>query len=173
MKESNLQEAKFIKYLESCKGLIIKVARVYCYDAEDRKDLTQDIILQLWKSFPKYDVTYAITTWTYRIALNVSISFLRKTKKRHSTHADYVQHFEIFNFEDVAPDEKLEHIYKFIEGLKSIDKAIMILFMEGCKNKEISAVTGMTDSNISTRKERVKNKLKKYFETQQKHYNEI
>ena len=98
MKESNLQEAEFIKYLESCKGLLVKVARIYCYDAEDRKDLIQDIILQLWKSFPKYDNTYAITTWTYRIALNVSISFLRKATKRHSAHAGYIQHFEIFHF---------------------------------------------------------------------------
>ena len=84
-----------------------------------------------------------------------------------------MQHVEIFHVEDVAPDEKLEHIYKFIEELKPIDKAIMILFLEGCKNKEISAVTGMTDSNISTRKERIKNKLKQYFETHQPHYNEI
>ena len=82
MRKSESQEALFIEYLEGVKILIIKVARVYCRNEEDRKDLIQDIILQLWKSYPKYNNTYAVSTWTYRIAINVSISFLRKSATR-------------------------------------------------------------------------------------------
>ncbi|HEV8081894.1 MAG TPA: sigma-70 family RNA polymerase sigma factor [Chitinophagaceae bacterium] len=173
MKESKLQEIHFIEYLESCKKLIIKVSRIYCKDPEDRKDLIQDIILQLWRSYPKYDKAYAISTWTYRIALNVSISFLRKAKTRNSIYTSYQQQAEYFHIDDTVTDSNLEQLYNFIELLKPIDKALMILQLEGCKNKEISSVMGMSDTNISTRKQRIKDKLKLYFETYKQQYNEI
>ncbi len=173
MKETKLQEANFIEYLESCKKLIIKVARIYCKDPEDRKDLIQDIVLQLWKSYPKYDKAFAISTWTYRIALNVSISFLRKAITRLNTHKLYGQQVNWVHVDDVTTDPNLEQLYNFIGELKPIDKAIMILYLEGCKNKEISSVMGMSYTNISTRKERIKQRLKLYFETYKQQYNEI
>ncbi|MEP6584065.1 MAG: sigma-70 family RNA polymerase sigma factor [Ginsengibacter sp.] len=166
VEELKLQDSDFIEYLESCKKLIFKVARIYCKDPEDRKDLVQDITLQLWKSYNKYDKAYAISTWTYRIALNVSISHLRKTKTRQSLLSSYSQQSEFLHLDDVVVDENLEHLYKFIESLKPIDKALMVLHMEGCKSKEISTVLGMSETNISTRKQRIKEKLKLYFETQ-------
>ena len=165
MKESKSQETLFIEYIEGYKKLIAKVARVYCSDAEDRKDLIQDIILQLWRSFSKYNEAYSISTWTYRIAINVSISFLRKATTRNSTHSTYQQQNEFLQIHDTAIDEKLEQLYHFIDLLKPMDKAIIILYMEGCKNKEISRVMGMSVSNISTRKHRIKEELKSYFET--------
>ncbi len=173
MKESKQYEERFIEYLESCKKLIIKIARIYCKDTEDRKDLVQDIILQLWKSFPKYDSTYAITTWTCRIALNVSISFLRKATSRYHKLKSYQEQVEMFEVSDTVVDEDLEKLYTFIELLKPTDKAIIILYLEGCKNKEISSIMGMSDTNISTRKQRIQDKMKLYFETNKQQYNEI
>ncbi len=164
MKKSELAEDLFIEYLESCKKLIFKIARIYCHDPEDRKDLIQDIILQLWKSFPKYDKTYAISTWTYRIALNVSISFLRKSKSRQNKLDSYQHHVEFLHTDDTITNDNLEQLYHFIDLLKPIDKAIIILYLEGCKNKEISLVMGMSETNISTRKQRIQDQLKLYFE---------
>jgi RNA polymerase sigma factor (sigma-70 family) len=165
LKESKSQEALFVEYLEGYKKLIAKVARVYCIDSEVRKDLIQDIILQLWRSFPNYDNTYSISTWTYRIALNVSISFLRKATSRTKTHSVYQDHIEFFETNDEVIDEKLEQLYRFIDLLKPVDKAIIILHLEGCANKEISRVMGMSISNVSTKKQRIKEKLKTYFES--------
>ncbi len=165
MKKSNSQETRFIEYLEGYKKLIAKVARIYCIDTETRKDLIQDIILQLWKSFPNYDNTYSISTWTYRIAINVSISFLRKATTRSNTHSAYQQQMELLQMNDAVVDEKLEQLYRFIDLLKPLDKAIIILYLEACENKEISRVMGMSVSNVSTRKQRIKEKLKLYFES--------
>lgn len=165
MEETKSHDAVFIEYLEGYKKLIAKVARIYCKDSEERKDLIQEIIIQLWKSFPKYDKTYSISTWTYRIAINVSISYLRKATSRKNNHNDYLQQNELMQTEDRVTDEKLEQLYRFIELLKPIDKAIIILYMEGCSNKEISEVMGITVTNVSTRKLRVKEELKMYFET--------
>ncbi len=86
---------------------------------------------------------------------------------------NYRRQFDVFQIDDDDTNENLEQLYKFIEMLKPIDKAIMILYLEGCKNKEISSVMGMTDTNVSTRKERITLKLKKYFEPYKKQYNEI
>ena len=163
MKES--QEALFTEYLEGYKKLIIKVARIYCIDPEDRKDLIQDIIVQLWKSFPKYDPTFSVSTWTYRIAINVSISHLRKVATRTKTQNSYHKENELLQITDTHIDENLEQLYRFIDLLKPIDKAIIILYLEGCKIKEISSVMGMSVTNISTKKQRIKEELKTYFES--------
>ena len=163
MKES--QEALFTEYLEGYKKLIIKVARIYCIDPDDRKDLIQDIIVQLWKSFPKYDRTFSVSTWTYRIAINVSISHLRKVATRTKTQNSYHQENELLQITDTHIDENLEQLYRFIDLLKPIDKAIIILYLEGCKNKEISSVMGMSVTNISTKKQRIKEELKTYFKS--------
>jgi RNA polymerase sigma-70 factor (ECF subfamily) len=163
LQESKSQESLFTEYLESYKKLIFKVARAYCNDEEDRKDLVQDIILQLWKSYAKYDSSYAISTWTYRIAINVSISFLRKKTSRKKTHTSYQQESNLMLVNDPLIDEKLDQLYLFINLLKPIDKALIILYLEGCKNKEISTIMGMSESNVSTKKQRIIAELKKYF----------
>lgn len=165
MKELKSQDEGFIEYLEAYKKLIAKVARIYCKDTEDRKDLIQDIIIQLWKSYPKYDKTYAISTWTYRIAINVSISYLRKTTSRNNTRTGYLMYDELMQTEDSEIDKKLEQLYRFIELLKPISKAIIILYLEGCSNKDIAEVMGISVTNVSTRKLRIKEELKIYFET--------
>ncbi len=163
MEES--QETRFAEYLEGYKKLIVKVARIYCHDPEERKDLIQDIIVQLWKSFQSYDNTYAISTWTYRIALNVSISFLRKSTTRKKTHTGYHQQAEWLNVTDTVADQKLEQLYRFIDLLKPIDKGIIILYLEGCKAREIADVMGMSITNVSTKKQRITEELKSYFKT--------
>ena len=173
MKELKTQESEFIEYLEEYKKLIAKVARIYCKNPEDQKDLIQEIIIQLWKSFPKYDKTFSVSTWTYRIALNVSISYLRKTSSRTKNHRIFLQENDLMHTEDPVVDDKMVQLYLFIERLKPIDKAIIILSLENCSNKEISEVMGMTASNVSTRKLRIKEELKNYFETAKNHKDEI
>ena len=156
-------DTQFTEYLEHYKKLISKVARIYCFSDFDRKDLIQDIILQLWKSFSKYDDSFALSTWTYRIALNVSISHFRKSSSRSETHEAFHKQLQYLTIEEDIIDENLALLYSFIELLKPIDKAIMVLYMEGCKNKEIADVTGMSLSNISTKKLRIKEELKEHF----------
>lgn len=165
MEELKSQEEEFVEYLEGYKKLIAKVARIYCNDAEDRRDLIQDIIIQLWKSFPRYNKNYSISTWTYRIAINVSISHLRKASGRMISRNDYLQNVELMQADDTPMDEQLEKLYRFIDLLKPINKAIIILHLEGCPTKEISEVMGMSVTNVSTRKLRIKEELKTYFET--------
>lgn len=154
------QEKKFIKFLDDYKNLILKVSSIYCRSAEDRKDLIQEIILQLWRSFPSYDNTFALSTWTYRIALNVSISYVRKTATRNKAIQAYKATLDLIQIEDVEINDQLKLLYDSIQFLKPFDKAIISLRLEGLKNKEIAKVLGISPSNVSTKLNRIKEELK-------------
>ena len=82
MSEKEKQQ-QFQKLIEQYKGILFKVARTYCQQEEDRQDLIQEIRIQVWRSLDKYNDKYQISTWLYRISLNVAISFYRKNAKRH------------------------------------------------------------------------------------------
>lgn len=158
-------EQEFTDYLEGYKKLIIKVAGAYCSDFEERKDLMQDIILQLWRAYPSYDGTAALSTWTYRIALNVSISYLRKETARRKRDDRYYQELDVLHWENPIVEERMEQLYRVIDQLMPLDKAVLILSLEGCKNTEIAEVMGMSPSNVSTRLYRIKEKLKSFVTT--------
>jgi RNA polymerase sigma-70 factor (ECF subfamily) len=165
VKNQPLQEAQFLEVLESHKKLVFKIANTYCQDKEDRKDLIQEIVLQLWKSFPKYDALYAISTWIYRIALNVSISFLRKEKTRRNVSLSngnaILEMTAEEETETLKPEIRL--LQHFISRLNQLDKALMILYLEEKSHEEISQILGISKSNVGTRIGRIKQKLKENF----------
>jgi RNA polymerase sigma-70 factor, ECF subfamily len=159
------KELQFTEYINSHKNLIFKVASVYCYNTEERKDLVQEIVLQLWKSFPRYDSSFKFSTWAYRIALNVCISYVRKTIVRNKTIKEYKEFIEVDIVESCQECENLNRLYKVFEILKPIERAIITLNLEGCSNKEIAEIIGITPTNVSTRILRIKNKLKNHLIT--------
>jgi len=157
-------DRKFITFINSHKKLILKIANVYCFDKEERKDLVQEIILQLWRSFPNYNSEFKLSTWAYRIALNVCISYVRKTTVRNKALLEYKAIIEWREIEaSPQDDENLRKIYQALEILKSIEKAIITLHLDGCSNQEIAEIIGISPSNVSTRILRIKNKLKQHL----------
>lgn len=154
------QELQFTEYINSHKNLILKVVSVYCYDSDERKDLVQEIVLQLWRSFPKYNSSFKFSTWAYRIALNVCISYVRKSIVRDKAIKEYKEFIEVDITENSKESENLQRLYKVFEILKPIERAIITLNLEGCSNKEIAEIIGISANNVSTRILRIKNKLK-------------
>jgi RNA polymerase sigma factor (sigma-70 family) len=160
--ENSTLHARFLTYLEAHKKLIVKVASAYCAETEERKDLIQEISLNLWKAYPNYDASVALSTWTYRIALNVSISFLRKETSRKKKEKQYEQEKDLLEWHNPILDERLEQLYRIIDQLKPLDKALIILSLEGCKNTEIADVMGMSPTNVSTKLYRIREQLKSF-----------
>lgn len=154
------QQQAFEQFLETHKQLIVKVAGIYCGDPEQRKDLVQDIILQLWKSFPSYNKDFALSTWMYRIALNVSISSLRKESTRKKTYEGLHQQGDLLYHQDPLMEERLQMLYQHMEQLKPMEKAMLILHLDGRKHTEIADILGITVSNVSTKIHRIKVLLK-------------
>lgn len=165
MKDKTIMEREFLEILEKNKKLIFKIANIYGKNEDEIKDLVQEITLQLWKSFPDYNPKFAISTWMYRIALNVSISFYRKEKSRKKVHQEIEQQTQILYWEEQIPDDQLKLLYQFIEQLKAFEKAIIILYLEEKKNYEIAEIMGISATNVSTKLNRIKTKLSKNFKT--------
>ncbi len=155
-------EIEFSKRIEESQGIIHKVCRMYCDNEEHRKDLFQEILIQLWKSYPSFKGDSKFSTWMYRVAINVSIQDLRKTKKKQQLF------FQTNQFKDAsveqkseAIDEKLKLMHMAISGLNKVEKAIVMLHLEEKSNEEIADIVGITQNYVRVKMNRIKTKLSK------------
>ena len=155
----------FLSVIEANKGIIYKIANSYCKDPEDRKDLFQEIVSQLWRSFDKYSDQYKYSTWIYRIALNVAISFFRKENRRKSVSSPLSESvFSLMDFDETKEMESnLRLLQQFIQELKDLDKALMLLYLEEKSHSEIAEIIGITETNVATKIGRIKLLLKQKF----------
>lgn len=155
----------FLSVIETNKGIIYKIANLYCKDTEDRKDLAQEIVLKLWKSFDSYNKQFKPSTWIYRVSLNTAISFYRKEKLRRKINSPFYE--SIFNIADLVENKQTEQntllLNQFITELKELDKALMLLYLEEKSQKEIAAIIGITETNVATKIGRLKALLKNKF----------
>ena len=156
---------EFAALLNRHKGILYKVANAYCRDEEDRKDLIQEIILQLWRSWGKYDPTYQQSTWVYRIALNVSISFYRQEKRRKAATAPLSDEILAVPNESESGElqEDIRLLYQFINQLPALHRALMILYLDQKTYQEIAEILGITTTNVATKISRIKKTLKHQF----------
>jgi RNA polymerase sigma factor (sigma-70 family) len=157
----------FLSVIESNKGIIYKIANAYCKNTEDKKDLVQEIILRLWQAFEQYNDQYKYSTWIYRIALNTAISNYRKEKVREK-HLYPAISETFFDFKAISYREEEEEyacklLHQFIQELKELDKALMLLYLEGKSYHEIAEIIGISESNVGTKIGRIKVALKNKF----------
>ena len=149
------------------KGIIYKISNAYCKDQEERKDLVQEIIIHLWKSFDSYDSTYKASTWIYRIALNVAISYYRKERTRKKKTSSFAP--ELICEQDLEEcdgrEQKLIILHQFVNTLDELNRALIILYLEDKPYREIADILGISETNVGTKIGRIKEKLRKHFQT--------
>ncbi|WP_419226793.1 RNA polymerase sigma factor [Alteromonas marina] len=151
----------YLDIIERHKGIVFKVARSYCSNEFDREDLVQEILAQIWRSLDTYNDSFKITTWMYRVALNVAISFYRKDKTTAYKHTEIEDKLMSYDMEaERANEQSLNELYTFINELSSVDKAVFLMYLEGESQSEIAANLKITVSNVSTKISRIKQKLK-------------
>jgi len=154
------KEEEFVRIIKEHEGVIFKITSLYTDNRDDQKDLYQDVVYQLWKSFDSFRAEAKISTWMYRIALNTALTRLKKSKRMgNSVSMDTVvmQQTENYNPEF---EEKLKLLYAHIKQLNVLEKGLMLLLLEGKKYDDISEITGLSPSNVATRISRIKQKLK-------------
>lgn len=163
--DRNKKSERFLDVIQSNKGIFYKIANSYCRHVEDRKDLIQEIIIQLWKSFDNYDDSFKHSTWIYRISLNVAISFYRKENTRKKNLNPLTEGIIIFADDDDFEEKEggLNRLQEMISQLKDLDKALMLLYLEEKNHKEISQIIGISETNVATKINRIKNSLKQKF----------
>lgn len=161
MTDDKLKE-QFLEILDKNIGILIKLSRVYTNVAQDRDDLINDITLELWKSFKSFNGNSKISTWIYRVAINTSMNYKRK-KRNDSMFVSLTD----FKKEEVFPwlaeqenSSELEILYSCIDELNDINKAIILLYLDGNSHEEISEIMGISKTNVGTRIARIKDQIK-------------
>jgi len=149
-------EEHFQNLLEEHKKIIYKVSNLYCKNHDDREDLAQEIAIQLWRSFPSFDERCRFSTWMYRIALNVAISFYRRENTR--TRYIFSDNERLLNAidETASEPEHMQPLYQFIESLDALNRALVLLYLDGNSYLEIAEVLGISETNVATKLSRLK-----------------
>ena len=162
------KEEEFIKIFKANVGVVIKIAKAYTNTLHDREDLISDIVTELWWSFDTFKGQSAVSTWIYRVALNISMNFNRK-KKRDSLFtfwSDSKQFESLCLFTEEDDTSETELLYRSIEQLDAINKAIILLYLDGKTHEEIALITGISKTNVGTRIGRIKEQIKKIIHQQ-------
>lgn len=163
--EIKTKDKEFTRLIKENKGIIYKICNSYCADKDDREDLAQEIVYNLWKSFDSFNTNFKFSTWMYRIALNVAISFYRQEKKlkNHDSISENLIVFEENPEDKNEVENNLSLLQEFINELKEIDKAIILLYLDDKSQKEMAEITGFTETNVATKINRIKEKLRIKF----------
>lgn len=148
-------ERGFLDMVKSNERIIYKIISFYTNPSQSTNDLYQEVILNLWKAYPSFRGESKISTWLYRIALNTCLTFFRRSNK-------HIQYTELAIDIPYIPDynDDIKELYKLINRLDKIDKALVLLYLDEKSYKEISEITGLSVTNVATKLSRIKEKLK-------------
>lgn len=154
----NQQETAFAQLVREQKSTIYTVCYMFSNDQDEVADLFQEVLVNLWKSFPTFEGRSDVRTWVYRVALNVCVSLDRKKKRRKTVPLT----MDVNPYEDENPNSKqMELLRKRINKLGPFDRAIIMLWLENMSYDEIGQVVGISTKNVSVRLYRIKEELKK------------
>lgn len=159
-------EKEFLEQIESHKGVIFKISKMYMDHTDDQKDLFQEITLQVWKAYPSFEGKSKFSTWLYRVALNTAIIFLKSEKKRSFIKNDAVENISIRAEEyDDDQEAKTAVMYKAINQLNRIDKALIFYYLQNYSGKDIAENMGISEVNARVKLNRAKEKLKQLIQS--------
>ena len=168
----------FMDWLENHKASVIQVARAYTYNSEEGQDLAQEILLQAWRSLPKFEGRSSPATWFYRVALHTAMNW-RRNDERRRTHQQPLEvqtllSGSVDSRQQAEQRETIEQLYKAIHQLSKSDIALVLLYLDQLSYREMAAVLGISESNVGVRLSRAKKALVNLMnlETTERQHNE-
>lgn len=151
-------EKEFLEIIQDYQKIIYKICRVYRDNREDQEDLFQEIVYQLWKAYPGFKRESKVSSWIYRIALNTAIAIYRKSKIAIDYYQDFPEHIHPSGEKTISENEG--RLFWALRKLNDSEKAVISLYLEDFSYQEIADITGLSESNVGVRLNRIKNKLK-------------
>jgi RNA polymerase sigma-70 factor, ECF subfamily len=152
-------EKEFETRINEHEAMIHKICRIYAYTEADRQDLFQEIVIHLWKAYPKFKGASKFSTWLYRVAINTAITALRKQKNFVTSYEPELLPAHLAD-ESGPEEEQWQQLYKAIGKLNEIEKAIVMLYMEDRSYEEMEDVLGISQGNLRVKMTRIKDKLR-------------
>lgn len=154
-----MNETQFLQLIDQHQGIIFKICRLYRDTKEDREDLFQEIVFQLWKSLPGYSARASFTTWMYRVALTTAIAVFRKKQPRIVYTAALPEHTLGPRPENPAAEQLMQTLKQLNDG----EKALIALYLEDLSYQEIAEITGISENYVGVKLNRIKQKLAKLW----------
>lgn len=161
-----VKEKEFLARIEQHKGILYKVSKMYMDNKDDQDDLFQEIVCQLWKAYDSFKGESQFSTWMYRVAINTSIVFLKKEKRKVDKYEITTSNIKDDEEDSQLKESQIEHFYKAVQQLDKIDKAIIFYQLEGYSHREISENLGISEGNARVKLNRAKEKLKEIIKNQ-------
>ena len=164
MNSTRVDEQKFLELVNENRNRILKVCRVYAWNAADQDDLYQEILFQIWRGLPALKENQFANTWLYRVAINTAISFVRKRTIRSDRvvyigHADLRRTIESRQATEQTSDDRIANLYTAIFKLDPLEKALVTLFLEDFTYEQMAEVTGISANNVGVMLHRARKKL--------------
>ncbi len=151
------KEQLFTDVVYAHRNIIYKVCYMYAPQGMV-EDYFQEVLCNIWSSFDQFDGRSKHSTWIYRIALYTCISFIRRKQPTSISLT-----FDLSSDEDSALKEQIEELHSIINRLGNLDRALILLWLDGYSYEEMTEITGLTLSNVSVKLMRAKDKIKKMF----------
>ena len=151
-------DSSFIQHINQNLGIAHKVCRIYFQDIDEREDVLQEMMYQLWRSYPRFDGRSKFSTWMYSVCLNTALTYRRRNKK-DKTESLSLMHQQIAEQPSGNEEEAIPLLFDAITTLSPVNKAVVLLYLENMSYEEIAAITGLTKSNVSVKLVRIKKEL--------------
>jgi RNA polymerase sigma-70 factor (ECF subfamily) len=157
-----LKEQEFIKEIDNCKGLILKLIGLYAYSFSDRNDIYQEILFNAWRGIKSFQGKSKFSTWLYQVALNTIFTYNRTSKKTMGKISD-IEDLIVPVAPQVEKREDIQRLYQAIRKLSEIDRIIITLNLEGYENPEIADILGISPNYVGVKLHRIKNQLQTFL----------
>lgn len=153
----------FARQLQAHHGIVATVAATYCRDPDDRADLAQEIAIQLWRAWPRYDPARRFSTWMYRIALNVAISAVRSAARRHRHAVPFDE--ALHDLADPVPpdplaEQQVRALQAFIHAQPPLDRALLLLYLDERSHRDMAEILGLSETNVATKISRLRQRIR-------------
>lgn len=165
MNNSNDKETCFLQLIETHKGILYKICRIYQDKKEEQQDLLQEMILQLWRSYDSFRGDSKFSSWMYRVAFNTAISYFRKENQPNTSSLETYHDLPEELHTVKEKEEQLVIFYKAVQQLNKVEKALIFLYMQGQSSNEIADILGISSVNVRVRLNRTKEKIKYIIKT--------
>lgn len=149
-------EQEFLSHIKQHQGILNKVCFTYSNTSEEFKDLYQETMYQMWKSYGKFRGESKISTWMYKVALFTALAYLKRKPKTTVEDIDNID----LSVEEPIIDDRHELLKSAMNLLPETEKAILLLYLEDHSYKEMANILGISESNIGVKINRIKKKLR-------------
>lgn len=160
------KEQEFLARIQTHKGILYKIAKMYMDNRDDQDDLFQEMICQLWKSYDSFRGDSQFSTWMYRVAVNTAIASFKKEKKKPDKFEITTNNIGEHDEDSGLQELQIDHFYKALHKLDKIEKALVFYHLEGYSHIEIGSNLGISEGNARVKLSRAKTKLKEIIQKQ-------